>query len=184
MTDAHYQKLVLNEVLRLWYPEHEPREQDPYYKLFHEAKAKMKKLDIPCWRCGVHYKDLVKRGQPATAVNPLGACQLEAHHQDIEFSLANMIDVHRWWVSSEAQQNRDEWFVQKYSNLDGFLAHHPELNPEHQGDVFKAYVESEGNLQQLCDVCHRSNHQGVHHIPYPDWRVLAVQKEALPSHIT
>lgn len=183
VTPAHYQNLVLSETLRLWYPEHEPREQDPFYNLFHQAKAKMKALDIPCWRCNVHYKDLVQRGENPTELNPLGATQLEAHHQDIEFSLANAIDIERWWSSSQAQANREKWFVQQYSNVDGFLKEHPELDPTHHEDVFKAFVESEGNLQQLCDVCHRSKHQGVHHIPYPDWRSLAVWKDALPVHI-
>lgn len=176
--------MVLNEELRLWYPTHEPREKDPFYKLFHKAKAKMKKLDIPCWRCGVHYKDLGKRGSASTAANPLAACQLEAHHQDIEFSLANGIDVERWWTSSLSQKNRDTWFVQEYSDIEGFLNHHPELDPSNHEDVFRAFVESEGNLQQLCDVCHRSRSQGVHHVPYPDWRALAVWKDALPEHMS
>ncbi len=183
-TPAHYQSVVLAEALRLWYPEHEPREQDPYYKLFHQAKKKMKTLDIPCWRCGVHYADLVKRNTPGTEKNPLGATQLEAHHQDVEFSLANAVDVERWWESSRSQENRDTWFVREYSDLDGFLNAHPELNSDNHEEVFRAFVESEGNLQQLCDVCHRSKHQGVHHIPYPDWRSLGIWKDNLPQHIT
>ena len=184
MTAAHYQKLVLAETLRLWYPEHEPREKDPYYNLFHKAKKLMRELDIPCWRCGVHYKDLVERGSASTEANPLAATQLEAHHADIEFSLANAIDVERWWESSQSQVNRNTWFVQEYSDLDGFLQAHPELDPECHENVFLAFIESEGNLQQLCDVCHRSKHQGVHHIPYPDWRALAIWKEDLPEHIS
>lgn len=182
-TPAHYQSLVLNETMRLWYPEHEPREDDPFYKLFHHAKAKMKKLDIPCWRCGVHYADLVKRGGAGTAKNPLASTQLEAHHQDIEFSLANAVDVERWWESSQASINRNTWFVKQYTDLDGFLSHHPELDPTRHDMVFRAFVESEGNLQQLCDVCHRSKHAGIHHIPYPEWRVLAVWKDSLPEHL-
>ena len=184
MTAAHYQKLVLNETLRLWYPEHEPRERDPYYKLFHRAKARMKQLDVPCWRCDVHYADLVERGAPGTGQNPLAATQLEAHHQDIEFSLANGVDIERWWLSSQSQANRDRWFVKEYSDLAGFLAKHPELDPNNHVEVFRSFVESEGNLQQLCDVCHRSKHQGVHHIPYPDWRALAVWKDSLPDYIS
>ena len=57
-TPAHFQTLALNERLRLWFPAHEPREQDPHYKLFHQAKARMKRQDVPCWRCGVRYADL------------------------------------------------------------------------------------------------------------------------------
>lgn len=181
-TPAHYQNLVLNETLRLWYPEHEPREDDPLYRLFHQAKARMKKLDVPCWRCGVHYKDLNPAlGQPSTEANPLSAHQLEAHHYDVEFSLANGIDVERWWAASMEQKN--EWFVQTYSDVAGFLRAHPELDPSNHDDVFKHWLESEGNLMQLCDVCHRSNGQGVHHIPLPEWRPLAVWRRTLPAHI-
>ena len=181
-TPAHFQSLVLNERLRLWFPEHQPREQDPHYKLFHQAKARMKKLDIPCWRCGVHYADLnPKPGMGPSIRNPLGAHQLEAHHDEIEFSLSNAVDVDHWFQASTQQVN--DAFVQVYSDLDGFLTEHHELDPTNHEDVFNAYVESEHNLQQLCDVCHRSTEQGVHHIPYPEWRPLAVWRQGQPAHI-
>lgn len=181
-TSAHFQTQILHETLRLWFPQHEPRSSDPHYPLFSAAKRRLKKLDVPCWRCGVHYADLnSKPGQAGTESNPLGAHQLEAHHFDIEFSLANGIDVDRWWDASEDAKR--QWWDHTYSNLDGFLKAHPELNPDHHDDVFNAYVESEGNLMQLCDVCHRSTHQGIHHINYPDWRPLAVWRRGLPAHV-
>lgn len=181
-TPAHFQTLALRETLRLWFPEHQPRTHDPHYRLFNAAKRRMKQLDVPCWRCGVHYADLNDRpGGSATARNPLAASQLEAHHQDIEFSLANAVDVDRWWDAS--LQAKRAWWDHTYSNLDGFLKAHPELDPAHRDEVFNAYVESEGNLQQLCDVCHRSKHQGIHHIPGPEWRPLAIWRQQLPAHI-
>lgn len=182
VTPAHFQTLALNETLRLWFPAHEPRTTDPHYKLFNRAKRQMRKLDVPCWRCGVRYADLnPKPGMPATPANPLAACQLEAHHQEIEFSLSNAVDVEHWFQAST--QQLDNAFTHVYSDIPGFLKHHPELDPTNHADVFNAYVESEGNLQQLCDVCHRSTHQGVHHIPYPEWRPLAVWRKDLPAHI-
>ena len=84
-------------------PSHDPRQTDPHYHLFAAAKRKMKQLDLPCWRCDVHYKDLVKQGAPATEKNPLGAYQLEAHHSDLEFSLLNGVDIAAWWDSSTRQ---------------------------------------------------------------------------------
>lgn len=181
-TPAHFQLLVLNERLRLWFPEHEPRTSDPHYKLFNAAKRRMKQQDVPCWRCGVHYADLnPKPGMAATERNPLGACQLEAHHQEIEFSLSNAVDVEHWFQASVEQVN--DAFAHVYSDVAGFLKRHPELDPNNHQDVFDAYVESEGNLQQLCDICHRSKEQGVHHIPYPEWRPMAVWRQGLPAHI-
>jgi len=182
ITPAHYQQMVLNEALRLWFPEHSPREQDPHYKLFHQAKKMMRKLDVPCWRCGVHYADLVRKGAASTQRNPLAATQLEAHHQDVEFSLSNAVDVEHWFQASTAEV--DGAFTHVYSDVAGFLKRHPELDPANHEDVFQTFVESEGNLQQLCDVCHRSTHQGVHHIPYPEWRSLAVWMPDMPAHIS
>lgn len=181
MTDAHTQILSLNVRLREWVPEHEPRERDPHYRLFHAAKRELKRLNIPCWRCGVHYADLVAKGEHPTQANPLGAYQLEAHHHDIEFSLLNAIDVAKWWHSS--QRDDGSFMVESFSQVDGWLHRHPQYRGRDHDEVFAAYMESEGNLQQLCDVCHRSKEQGVHHIPYPDWRVRAVWRDDMPAHI-
>jgi hypothetical protein len=181
MTAAHTQIVTLNVRLREWVPAHEPREKDPSYALFRSAKKEMRRLDLPCWRCGVHYADLVKKGEPATERNPLGAYQLEAHHSDIEFSLLNAIDVEKWWESS----TRDDagFIVESFSHVDRWLDRHPEYRAKPHEDVFMAYMESEGNLLQLCDVCHRSKEQGIHRIPYPDWRARAVWRADLPAHV-
>lgn len=181
-TPAHYQTVTLNARLREWVPEHEPRESDPHYKLFGVAKRQMKALDIPCWRCGVHYADLVAKGGASTARNPLAAYQLEAHHADLEFSLLNAIDVAKWWDSSTREDAG--FMVEAFSNVDGWLHTHPELAGKSHEEIFTAYMESEGNLQQLCDVCHRSKDQGIHHIPYPNWRARAVWRPDLPAHIS
>lgn len=181
MTDAHYQIVTLNTRLREWIPEHEPREKDPHYNLFHAAKKKMRELDIPCWRCGVHYADLVKKGDPGTEKNPLGAYQLEAHHNDCEFSLLNAMDVEAWWQSSTREDAG--FMVEAFSQVDKWLDRHPEFKGKSHNEIFMAYMESEGNLQQLCDVCHRSKEQGIHHIDFPTWRVRKVWRKDLPDHI-
>jgi hypothetical protein len=67
--------------------------------------------------------------------------------------------------------------------VDTWLDRHPEFHDKSHDEIFTAYMESEGNLTQLCDVCHRSKEQGIHHIPYPDWRAMAVWRADLPSHI-
>ena len=182
MTAEHFQQLALRETLRLWFPAHEPRRSDPAYRLFDQAKRKMHQLDLPCWRCGVRYADLnAKPGGPSTERNPLGACQLEAHHADIEFSLQNAVDVEKWWEASH--RDDAEFMVQSFSRVDGWLARHSEFAAYTHDEIFRAYMESEGNLMQLCDVCHRSRAQGIHHIPMPEWRVLAVWRRELPPHV-
>lgn len=182
LTPAHFQALVLKEQLRLWFPDHQPRTSDPHYHLFNVAKRQMKALDIPCWRCGTHYADLnAKPLMGPRPRNPLGACQLEAHHQDVEFSLSNAVDVEHWFQASIPDLNNA--FKHVYSDITGFLARHPELDPNNHQDVFAAYVESEGNLQQLCDICHRSNQQGIHHLNGPDWRPMAVWLGSAPAHV-
>lgn len=181
VTDAHFQTVGISVRLREWVPEHEPRESDPHYRLFAAAKRQMRELDIPCWRCGVHYTDLVERGSDPTAANPLGACQLEAHHADVEFSLLNAVDVGRWW---DASTREDAGFmVESFSRVDQWLGRHPEYVGRPHDEVFCAYMESEGQLMQLCDICHRSKDQGIHHIPYPDWRVRKVWRSGLPDHV-
>lgn len=181
-TASHTQTIAQHEVLRLWFPEHEPREQDPHYPIFHRAKRRLIALNVPCWRCGVHYADLNPiRGQAGRYKNPLGSHQLEAHHFDVEYSLQNGVNVEQWWDASLSAKR--EWWEHTYSDLDGFLAAHPEMDPSNHEDVFLAFMESEGNLMQLCDICHRSTHQGIHRINYPDWRPLAVWRRDTPAHV-
>lgn len=180
-TPAHYETVSLNVKLREWVPEHEPRDKDPTYKLFRQAKKEMRRLDLPCWRCGVHYADLVHKGDPPTGKNPLGSYQLEAHHAELEFSLLNGIDVEKWWESSTREDAG--FIVESFSHVDRWLKEHPQYVGKPHDEVFLAYMESDGNLLQLCDVCHRSKEQGVHHIDYPTWRARKFWRTDLPPHI-
>lgn len=78
VTPAHTQEATLH--VHEYYPAHEPRESDPHYHLFHEAREKLRQLGkLKCWVCG---KDEAAAGQP-----------IELHHSVIEFALANGVDV-------------------------------------------------------------------------------------------
>jgi hypothetical protein len=71
---------------------------------------------------------------------------IELHHAKIEYSLAGGIDIAR--------------FSEMYGlHLDD--------------ESFTEYVESEGNLEPLCPVHHRT-HFGIHAIPEPLWQALRV----------
>lgn len=77
MTDAHDQRMTLHFTEHV--PAHEPRESDPHYHLFNEAKRRIKASGL--WKCAI----------------PVGphAAQLELHHSHIEFSLQGGADLAR-----------------------------------------------------------------------------------------
>lgn len=56
--------------------DHAPREDDPHYKLFERAKARLKRQGL--WKCVI--ADELCGGEP------------ELHHSHIEFSLINAVD--------------------------------------------------------------------------------------------
>lgn len=81
---------------------------------------------------------------------------LELHHTVVEYALQNGIDI--------------EKFKHKF----------PEFNVTTDEEFF-AFVEgSEANLTVLCRDHHRGLH-GVHSLPMPVWRALAVWRDDLPS---
>lgn len=82
MTKAHVQHETLR--LDLWYPEHEPRESDPHYKLFERARAHMK-ANTDLWRCHSCGKTEEELGEP-----------LQAHHHLIEYALQNGYDARKF----------------------------------------------------------------------------------------
>jgi hypothetical protein len=74
MTDAHDQSLTIH--LQEHIPEHEPRESDPHYALFNQARARMKRQGLLVCAIGDDY------------------CEggVELHHSHIEFSLVGTVD--------------------------------------------------------------------------------------------
>lgn len=76
MTKAHVQQQTIH--VTEFYPDHEPRESDPHYKLFEVTRARLKRLGLlVCWRCGA-------------------ADQIQLHHAVIEFALANGVDIEQF----------------------------------------------------------------------------------------
>jgi hypothetical protein len=90
MTAAHHCFETFH--IDFYYPEHEPRADDPHYHLFHAARHRLMRLGkLICWRCGATEK-------------------IELHHAVVEFSLSNGVDVERFaslypefHVSSDAE---------------------------------------------------------------------------------
>lgn len=113
MTDAHKDKLNLS--LAVSTPEHEPRESDPHYHLFNQAKARLKKQGL--WKCVIN--DDLCSGTP------------ELHHSHIEFSQVNNMDSKRveeaFGVHFTSDEDFQEW-IESPGNLEVLCtAHHRTL---------------------------------------------------------
>lgn len=134
---AHAQSRQLTETV--FYPDHDPRKASAEYKRTHEHLVD--ELDEPCWVCGVRKSTL---GDPAQ--NPHGATQLETHHVQVEWALANAVDPAKILADFPAMGAADD---------------------EH----LRAWLDSEGNMLVLCDVHHRHGLYGVHMVTYPAWVV-------------
>lgn len=74
MTAAHDQMMTLH--LKQHVEEHAPREDDPHYHLFEQAKARLKRQGL--WKCVID--DELCDGQP------------ELHHSHVEFSEIGSVD--------------------------------------------------------------------------------------------
>lgn len=109
MTDAHDQKETLHIIAHI--PEHEPRESDPHYKLFNQAKARIKKQGL--WKCALN--------------DDLCGGQLELHHQHIEFSQVNNTDPHRIEEALGLHFKNDDEFqawIESPGNLEVLCTNH------------------------------------------------------------
>lgn len=124
MVDAHDQKISHSYVVH--YPPHPARQSDPHYKDFNHIHQQWKK-DPEKWQCaiGKHRDDFSE----CDLTKPL-----ELHHDHIEFSLQNGVDL--------------AWLEPDYAGIS---------SPEELG----AWVESAANLVVLC-VAHHRGPGGIH----------------------
>ena len=110
MTDAHSQALTLHLITNV--PEHAPREDDPHYHLFNQAKERIKKQGL--WKCIVN-DDLCSGGP-------------ELHHSNIEFSQIGSTDSSKVAEAFGLHFENDEDFqawIESPGNLEVLcVAHH------------------------------------------------------------
>ena len=135
MTDAHAQTRRLTETV--FYPDHSPRKASAEYRKTHDHLINV--LDEPCWVCGVRKSTLADPAQ-----NTRKSTQLETHHWNVEWALANGLSLEKLLADFPAMGAADD---------------------EH----LRAWLDSEGNMLVLCDVCHRHPLYGIHLITYPAW---------------
>ena len=77
VTEAHDQRMTVHILTHV--PEHQPRENDPHYHLFNQAKARMKRQGL--WKCAIN--------------DDYCGGNIELHHSHIEFSQVGSEDLNR-----------------------------------------------------------------------------------------
>jgi hypothetical protein len=102
VTAAHQQALTLHMLTHI--PRHHPREEDPHYHLFEQAKARLKRQGL--WKCIID--DDLCDGQP------------ELHHTHVEFSQINQVDEKKIMQALGLHFETDEDF-QKWAESPGNL---------------------------------------------------------------
>jgi hypothetical protein len=102
VTAAHDQMMTVH--IETHVPDHAPREDDPHYHLFEQAKARLKRQGL--WKCII--ADELCGGEP------------ELHHTYIEFSQINEVDPKKVQESLGLHFDNDEDF-QKWAESPGNL---------------------------------------------------------------
>jgi hypothetical protein len=109
VTAAHQQALTLHMLTHI--PRHHPREEDPHYHLFEQAKARLKRQGL--WKCVID--DDLCEGQP------------ELHHTHVEFSQINQVDpkavAKHLGLHFETDEDFQEW-VESPGNLEVLCENH------------------------------------------------------------
>jgi hypothetical protein len=120
-TSAH-EKTVQVRFIERW-PAHEPREEDPHYKAFHAAKARMKKAGLLVCNVKSKYHYGV----------------IELHHAYVEFAHVNDIDLTKFNeiygldLSDEAFRNFVEGAPAKNAKGEDINALEPLCTGHHRG---------------------------------------------------
>lgn len=144
MTDAH--KQMMNLHLAVSIPEHEPRESDPHYHLFNQAKDRIKKAGL--WKCAID-DDLCSGGP-------------ELHHSHIEFSQVNNMDPHKvekaFGIHFATDEEFQEW-IESPGNLEVLcMAHHRTRYGIHEipAPLWEAFRYRKANTDPAAEVVKES----------------------------
>lgn len=105
---AHEQTVQIRFIER--WPAHEPREKDPSYKLFHQAKARMKKLGLLVCNVESDYHYGV----------------IELHHDKVEYAHINDIDLGKFNHAYGLSLTDEEFqaYVEQEGNLEPLCVLH------------------------------------------------------------
>ncbi|HKE64732.1 MAG TPA: hypothetical protein VKB59_08800 [Micromonosporaceae bacterium] len=92
VTEAHDQRLTVHILTHV--PEHQPRETDPHYHLFIQAKERMKRQGL--WRCAIN--------------DDYCGGNIELHHSHIEFSQVGTEDLSKVNIAFGLNLETDDQF--------------------------------------------------------------------------
>jgi hypothetical protein len=149
VTAAHDTPRTLHELAH--YPEHGPREEDPHYRYFHQARHHLiDTLGVGCWVGGAT-KAQIAAGLPIDHLCA-GATGLEAHHN----------------LGEQAALPELAWRK--------VAADFPQLGI-HSDEDFLRVAESEGGLLILCSKHHRGPRHGIHMVTEPIWKLDRYAKD-------
>jgi hypothetical protein len=109
VTEAHDQRMTVHILTHV--PEHQPREDDPHYHLFNQAKARMKRQGL--WKCAIN--------------DDYCGGNIELHHSHIEFSQVGSEDLKRVNEAFGLHLDKDEDFqvwIESPGNLEALCEVH------------------------------------------------------------
>lgn len=138
LAKLHVVRRMLQEVVT--YPPHPPRTESPEYRKVHHHL--IYELDEPCWICGVRHSTLTDPEH-----NPSKATQMETHHDELEWALANAVDPAKIYADF-----KDKGMA---AATDAAL---------------RQWLDSENQMLVLCDTHHRKRFRGIHVTTYPVWK--------------
>jgi len=150
------------------YPPHPPRTASALYDQTHQQLVVTE--DRPCEVCGVRRSTL---GDPAA--NPYGAKALETHHSLIEWAGASEIDWDKLAADHPTLPNLVALAKAYHAHLDVHGTFEGTLDPA----IVTQFVDSDEQLEVICDIHHRAALQGVHMITGPVWEL---QHYAAPGY--
>jgi hypothetical protein len=182
VTNTNVKHLVSDTLIQsVMYPAHEPRKTSGIYRKTHQLL--IYKDDTPCWICGVKESNLKADGpSEVTAANPLGAKQMETHHNIIEWAAANAIDWDK--VAKDYPDMKTIEHVAHAWDLENGTGHpkygrikHIGMSKKYEGiPKYKEidsteFVDGVEQMKVLCDVHHRNPYYGIHAITGPIWQL-------------
>lgn len=97
----------------IFYPPHDPRKASSRYRKTHDFL--IKKLDTPCWICGIRRSDVLKFSDEKVRRH----WQLETHHFNVEWAAQNGISIEKItqdWPELTDREKLAEW-VDSESNM-------------------------------------------------------------------
>ena len=147
----------------VFYPPHPPRTASALYTKTHHELTIV--ADLPCVVCGV-------RNSTLTTNNPDSAKALETHHDLIEWAGANEIDWDKLAADHPSLPNLVALAKAYHAHVTANGSFDGTLDPA----IVTSFVDSDEQMEVLCDVHHRGPNRGKHMITGPVWELQRYQR--------